>query len=330
MPDPYTFLKSLSQQHKLQDQMHAQSQEAYRWSRQQKGYDPPMSSADSAAYGAADRMHRRVRDQVRNDGTIKGAVRTLANRVVGQGIQTFADPVTQSLRLPERDELLTLLDQGLESDDCFRDWWEDHTQFDVHGRHAGPDMERIGFNEQATVGDTIFIRCKMSGPNRKVPICRQSIEREQLDVTKDRERRGDQNAIRNGIEFDRRDRAVAYHVYDAHPGDAFSPFQAHGKSKPIPADRVIHVSLFQRPSQTIGVSWFDAIGQDCFDEDKLVTAELQSAAKAARMAFYVKTNNPVANGGGLDFGDGVGDGCVDGRELPKFRQYNQSVSSGTE
>lgn len=284
--------------------------QAYRWARVDRRtahYQPQAFSGDAAIYGAADMMNRRTRDQVRNDSVTKGIVRKLTDLVVGSGLRTYADPIELSLDLSDVSTLDDQLEMALEMDSAFERFYLDEKAFDVEGKLSGPDMERGGFREQVTVGDTLILRVRMKRPGVAVPLCYQLIERDQLDAMKDRSASGGQNRIVNGVELDAYNRPVAYHILDAHPGDSFQPFQASMRSTRIPADRVIHAYAFGRPSQSIGATWLDAIGQDNFDEDKLVSAELQTAAKAALMAIYVNRKNPYSGSLGLSDGEDSAD-----------------------
>lgn len=299
------FLRQLQHRDAVPDRLRTaltMAAEEYRWARRRPAdrYDPPLSSADAAIYSSHERMHARIRDQVRNDSSLKGIRNTITDKVVGSGIRTFADPLELLIKLPAQAELIDSLETALEMDHVHREWWES-TQVDIEGRLAGPDLERLGMHEQASVGDTLFLICQDNSPGRVVPFCLQAIERDQLDCSKDRPSDGSNNRIVNGIELDAHNRPVAYHLFDAHPGDSFVSFQAYGTSRPVPANRVIHAFMFSRPSQSVGVSWFDAIGQDCFDGDGLVSTELQSAKKAALLAFYVKRAQAASNNNlGLD------------------------------
>lgn len=278
--------------------------DAFRWARVdgQRDYMPPNFSGDGAIYGAGDMMHRRIRDQVRNDPVAKGITRKFTDLVVGSGLKTYSDPIDMGIMMDDPGQLMEQLDMALEMDSEFQRWYEDEKSFDVEEKLSGPDMERAGFKEQVTVGDTIVLRVFRTRRNRDIPLCYQLIEREQLDRSKDRTASTGQNRIVNGIELDPYNRAVNYWIYDAHPGDSFQAFQSLSSSTQIPADRVMHAYAFNRPSQSIGNTWMDCIGQDTYDEESLVTSELQSAAKGALLSIYVNRDKPYRGNLGLTDG----------------------------
>jgi len=151
------------------------------------------------------------------------------------------------------------------------------------------------------------------------------IEREQLDRTKDRAASSGRTRITNGIELDRFNRPIAYWIYDEHPEDHQMP--GSGTSTRIPADRIIHLYIRFRPSQTSGVPWLHAITQPTRDLDWYLGNELTAAALGSILVFLHKSaagsaplslsdgtepedpygNNPIRLGPGLIFQGGPDD-----------------------
>lgn len=296
------------QERAIRHRLELSTQEAYRWARldrRTQAYQPPARSGDAAIYESHDLMNRRIRDQVRNTAQAKKIVESLTDLVIGTGIQTFSSPFDPwmdltSLNMQELDEGLQF---ALESDDLFEEWFNEPAQFDAAGKLSGPDMQRLAFSECVNVGDAIILRCQRNEPGRITPLCYQIIEREQLDTTQDRPARPGQNKIVNGVELDATGREVAFHIFDAHPDDDFSPFASTTTSTRVLADRVFHIYLFRRPSQSVGASWLDAVGQSSFDRDKFIGAEIATAAKAALLALIVKREHPYQGTLGLETDD---------------------------
>lgn len=282
--------------------------EAYRWARidrRTEHFQPAGRSGDAAIWESHELMNRRVRDQIINNAQAKRIVEALTDLAIGTGIQTFSSPFDPWMDLTNID--LEQFDEGLrfalESDDLFEEWFHEPSQFSACGKLSGPDMQRLAFSECATVGDALLLRCQRNEPGRIVPLCYQILEREQLDTTVDRPASPGYNRIVNGVEVDAAGREVAFHLFDAHPHDDFSPFANLAKSRRIPASRVIHLYLFRRPSQTVGATWLDAIGQASFDRDKFIGSEIQSAAKAALLALVAKREHPHLGTLGLETGE---------------------------
>ena len=311
----------------------AASREAYRWGRidrRTEHFQPPGRSGDAAIYESHELMNRRVRNEIINNAQAKRIIEALTDLAIGTGIQTFASPFDPWMDLTAVD--LTALDEGLrfalEADDLFEEWFNEPAQFDASGKLSGPDMQRLAFSECASVGDALILRCQRSEPGRIVPLCYQILEREQLDASRDRAATDTENKIVNGVEVDRAGREVAFWLFDAHPHDAFAPFSATTTSRRIPASRVIHLYLFRRPSQTVGATWLDAIGQASFDRDKFIHSEIQSAAKAALLALIAKREHPHLGTLGLETDD---DGTDDyGNEEVRLGSSPIAVEIGKE
>lgn len=301
--------KRLDREASTRREIQAGTQEAYRWgriSRRDQHFQPAQRSGDAAIYESQDLMHRRVRSEKLNNAQVKRIIEALVDLTVGCGVQTFADPFDPLLDITalERDNLDDYIRYALESDDRYEEWFQDERRFDASEKMSGPVMHRMALNECIEVGDAIILRCRRPRASNQVGLCWQLLERDQLDNTKDRTAGHGENKIVNGIELDAMGREVAFHIFDAHPYDDFAGGGLSGKSTRILADRVIHLFAFNRPSQNIGVSWLHAIGQNNFDRDKFIGAELQSAAKAALLLLVAKLKHFTGNSASLGLDDG--------------------------
>jgi hypothetical protein len=153
---------------------------------------------------------------------------------------------------------------------CSKNIRATHEQFDVEGRLNWPEMQRMLMGESVTVGNGLLVRSFVKD-YKLVPLAYQLIEREQLDESQDRPATPGQNKIVGGIEFNAANRTVAYHIYLDHPQEMFGIGQSAllgggatlaigSRRQRIPAERVIDLALFHRPSASLGVSWLDAVG----------------------------------------------------------------------
>jgi lambda family phage portal protein len=305
----------------------SQSFEAYRLARRDRPrneYQPFGYSGDSAIIGSHDLMHRRVRDLVRNTALAKNIVGSIVDLVVGPGMQTYSWPFAPAELLKIVTELESLssgalgprLTYALESDDLYEEYCSDPDQFDVEGRMSGPEVQRMLMAESATVGNGLLIRTFVRD-YKLVPLAWQLIEREQLDDSQDRPASPGQNRIVGGVETDAANRTVAYHIYVDHPQEMFGVGQSAllgagatlslgSRRLRIPAERVIDLALFHRPSASLGVSWLDACGQSLWDRDSYMGSEIQAAAVDAVFAFVAKLKD-AEQSGGLGFDDGEDD-----------------------
>lgn len=311
-------------------QLLAQSFEAYKLARRDRPREhnqPYAYSGDSAIRSSHELMNRRVRDLVRNTAQGKRARQAFMDLVVGAGFQTFAWPFAPHELLELSTELETLeggdigprLRFALEADDLFSEWADDPQQFDVEGRLSRMEMERMALGECVTTGNALIIRT-FRKDYEIVPLSYQIVEREQLDESLDRPASEGQNRIVGGIEFDSNNRAVAYNLWTEHPHEFFTTgnqtnFQGLGGVTPqslganrvrIEADRVIDLCLWDRPSSSIGASWYDSTGQTTWDRDSFMDSEIRSAALDASFAFVAKLMD-AEKYGGFGFDDGLDD-----------------------
>jgi len=330
----------------------AESFEAYRLARRDRPREhnqPHAYSGDAAIMSSHGLMNRRVRDLVRNTAQGKRVRLAFQDLIVGTGFQTFAWPfapaemfnLATELQRLEDGEIGPRLQYALEADDLYEEWSSDPKQFDFEGRLSRMEMERMAVGETVTTGNAIIVRCFK--PNYKiVPLCYQILEREQLDESMDRDGNERQNKILNGIEFDKNNVAVAYHVCLDHPHEFFgmsgSSFLGNNgitatgvgvRRLRIPAERVIDLAAWDRPSSSVGASWYDSTGQTTWDRDNYMGSEIRSAAVDAAFAFVAKLKNGEKYGA-WGFGDGESDDDEDGNRSFKVGQSPVSATIGTD
>jgi len=95
------------------------------------------------------------------------------------------------------------------------------------------------------------------------------------------------NTIRMGVEIDRWEKPIAYHLLDSHDGDEFN---RPTKTTRIPADQIIHAYMPERAHQSVGAPWLcSAMGRlnmlAGYEEAELVAARVASC----KMGFYIKS-----------------------------------------
>lgn len=262
-----------------------------------KTWQPTHRSGDAAIYEDQSLLSARMRDLFRNDPLMKKLKRELCKHVIGaHGVQTFADVLMPDGPPGERDTDDAF---NFESDDLFTRWSEDEA--DAEGKFSWPQLQWQHFSEALARGGSLLLEVADDDPKRSVPLAYQLLEYEQLDVSLDRPATDRTNRIVNGIEFDRRNRPVAYYIYDVHPYDNF---QGSGfDSTRVPAKRVIHTYFPDRPSENIGVTLFTANVQSARDLDWYLGNELTAAALGALLTLIVKREYGVGSGLGFSGAD---------------------------
>lgn len=328
----------------------AESFEAYKLARRDRPREhnqPHAYSGDAAIMSSHFMMNRRVRDLVRNTAQGKRVRQAFQDLIVGTGFQTFAWPFAPSemfmlateLQKVNDGEIGPRLQYALEADDLYEEWSSDPAQFDMEGRLSRMEMERMAVGETVTTGNALIIRCFR--PKYKiVPLCYQILEREQLDESMDRDASETNNKILNGIEFDKDNRAVAYYVCLDHPHEFFgmsgSSFLGNNgitatgvgvRRLRIPAERVIDLAAWDRPSSSVGASWYDSTGQTTWDRDNYMGSEIRSAAVDAAFALVAKLTNGEKYGA-WGFGDGDSDEDEDGNRIFKLGQSPVAATIG--
>lgn len=313
--------------HYAQERLLQATFEAFKLARRDRPrehYQPHGYSGDSAVIGSHDLMNRRTRDLARNTAQAKRIVSSLVDLIVGTGMQTYSWPFAPNELFEIVTELESLQDGqlgprltfALESDDLFDEWSNDPRQFDVEGRLSWPEVQRMLLSESALVGTGLLVGSFVKD-YELVPLAYQLLEREQLDESQDRPASEGQNKIIGGLEMDASNRVVAYHVYLDHPHEFFGSGQSAllgagavlsggTRRQRIPAERVIDLSLFHRPSASLGASWLDACGQTIWDRDSYMDSEIRSAAIDAVFSFVAKLND-AEQYGALGFDDDTDD-----------------------
>jgi lambda family phage portal protein len=254
-------------------------------------WQPGNISGDAALYDSWPLLNARIRDLIRNEPTLLNAKRTMVSLLVGCGIQTFA--------AAHFDDGEPVDDYNAESDE-WHERWACSTECDAEAKRCLAEIIAEGQGEEIETGDLLLLEVLDTSPGRTSPLCYQLLEAEQLDCSLDRPAAPGVNKIVRGIEFDGRNRAVAYHIFDAHPYDPYSGWTT--KSSRVPASRVIHAFIPPRPSASRGMCWFAVCVQPTRDMDMLIGSELTAANIAALFTLMIKRKNFA--GGGLGFSDG--------------------------
>jgi len=151
------------------------------------------------------------------------------------------------------------------------------------------------------------------------------------------------NKIRMGIEFDKWDRPVAYHLLQNHPGDVggFGSSATFGnRYRRVPADQMIHAFLTERVRQSRGVPWSHTTIRRLSQLDGFEEAALTAArAGASKMGFFTQASPDIGDDDHEYSGDeidGNGDVITDIEpgvleKLPvgwDFKEFNPGYPNG--
>lgn len=202
----------------------------------------------------------RARDLARNNPHVAGAVQTIVDQVISNGIRP-------QLTFKKRSgEAYSTRNQKIE--DVWKTWSADNNFVQV---------QQLILRHWIIDGECLVLTWidPQRARNGQHPMRLRVIEPEQLDTSLDDP----------GIEFDKNGDPVAYHIFDKHPDDTWE----QSKSQRIPADRIIHIFRKERASQIRGVSLLASIIESAHDLDEYQFNERVAARLASAFGIFVKS-----------------------------------------
>lgn len=213
---------------------------AYEGASKKDGWKPRRAGASANADHQADAEPLRIRSRSlqQNVPYIAQGMRALVAQTVGTGI-------TPLFSGPHADTLNAL--------------WSKWVPFaDADGRTNVYGQQALGYRTMEGDGEVLLrVRTRRTSDGLPVPLQFQLLEIDWLD-SKRNEKRG-ANTIINGIEYDPLGRKVNYWLYPSHPGDTLlarvlGRAGLRPESRPVPADKIIHLFNPERPGQGRGIT----------------------------------------------------------------------------
>ena len=252
------------------------------------------TSADSELYRDLKTLRGRSRDLCINNDYAKRFLKRTSTNVIGSngiGLQIRATDGSGNLLSNINNEILQQFNAWSKLGTC-----------SVDGKLSWIDCQRLFLESVARDGE-IIVRL-VAGFNNQFGFALQFIEADHLDEDFN-EQLADGNYIRMGIEFNKWNRPVAYHLHQSHPGEVFKQSRDK-KYQRIPADQIIHAFLVERPSQSRGVPWMHTAMPrlrmlGAYEEAELVAARVG----ASKMGFFVSPDGSGYVGADDGFGNKV-------------------------
>ena len=247
--------------------------------RRLKGFVTSRAHVNALIAASGPEMNARARWLVRNNGYAANAIESWAANTVGDGISPNSS-----------------IAQASRKDAVQRLWlaWTDDA--DAEGLTDFYGLQRRAAREVFMTGE-VFLRFR---PRRVedglvVPLQVQMLPSEMLPLAHNAvDVNG--NVIRQGIEFDRVGRRMAFHFLRRHPGDSTDPGLS-GETVRVPASEVLHIIDPVEAGQLRGVSRFAPAIVKLFLLDQYDDAELDRKKVAAMYAMFVTSpapDNPLA------------------------------------
>lgn len=242
--------------------------EAASGSRRTAGWTRNRGDANSVIARAGAELRVLARDLMRNNAWARRARNVVVHNIVGWG--AMPTPSVEDRALADRLETL---------------WksWSSTTDCDADGLRNFAGLQELVASTVVTDGEVI-IRRRWRRPTDgfALPFQLQVLEADYLDETKNGQ--GASGPIIQGVEFNSRGVAIAYWLFDQHPGAL--RVRSLTSSRVLARD-VTHVFRAERPGQARGASWFASIITTLKDLDTFEDGELVRQGVAASFAAFV-------------------------------------------
>ena len=246
------------------------------------------TSADAEVKDNLRILRDRGRELARNDAYISRYLNLMVSNVIGkQGVRVSSKSYNDDRSLDLGANLL-----------IERSWkeWTQLGNCTANGRLSFLDCQKIFIETLLRDGEVLVRKIKTTDSDFGFQI--QFLEADHLDEQKNDNTLPNGRSIKMGVEVDRNDRPIAYHLFKKHPyGNTYpKPAQEHIR---VPAEEIIHAYLPNRAEQTRGVSFIAPVMANVKQLNAYLEAEIVAArVGASKQGFFISPD-----------GDGyVGDG----------------------
>ena len=278
---------------KQSKELHKRKYSAASINRLSSDWATSILSADSELYNDLRVLRARSRELCMNNDYARRFLKRTSTNVIGaNGIK---------LQVRARDNAGNFLrDINTHIEEQFH-LWTKVGNCTVDGRLSWIDAQKLFLESVARDGEVIVRMVRKFDNQHSFAL--QFLEADHLDEQLN-EVLTDGRYIRMGIEFDKWNRPIAYHLLEKHPGEVQQSFKLEKKYQRIPAKDIIHGFLLERPSQSRGVPWMHSAMSrlrmlGAYEEAELVAARVS----AAKMGFFVSPDG--AGYSGIDGDNGA-------------------------
>lgn len=174
------------------------------------------------------------------------------------------------------------------NDNIEKEWalWGKKGNCTVDGRLSWLGVQKLFIRSVARDGE--FLARKIRGFSNPWRFALQILEPDLLNEYYNVSDGEGQNQIKMGIEYDKWDRPVAYHLLRKHPGDYFRS-QPGLMYERVPASEIIHCYIVERSTQGRGFPWMCTSARRLNQVGEYEFAEVVAARiGASKMGFYQK------------------------------------------
>jgi lambda family phage portal protein len=286
-----------------QSKANADGLEAGRFARRMAGWVPSRVHVNTLISSSGNTALSRARYLVRNNGYAANAVECFSSNLVGAGIvpSWMPDPPANAKPPgaghnggpPLDDEAPSAVDEEQSAlkaaiQQLWTDWTDDA---DADGLTDFYGLQRRIGRELFIAGEVfIRLRPRFLSDGLAVPLQLQVLPSEMLPIWKT-ESAANGNQIRQGIEFDKIGKRVAYHFYKDHPGDS-TIADATGETVRVPAESILHVFDPVEAGQIRGLSRLTPAIVPLWMLDTYDDAEMERKKTAALFAGFIHRPDP--------------------------------------
>lgn len=260
------------------------------------GWKASGTDADAAAYGSRARLRNLSRDMLRNRALAVRGQSVVTGNVVGTGIM----PSVRMESVEDSEKAMDVIRAHLLT-----------PNIDAYGVHSLPGLQTQVMNAVFSDGEVLVRRRSRDmrlEPELGLPFQVQILEADYLDETKTSHGK---NEVIEGIEYGPTGKAVAYHLYDRHPGDVSRSTKGRFDSTRVPASQILHVRRTERPGQMRGVPWLAPVMMTVGELSDYQEAQILKQRISALLAFFVEATDDGEVYGGSELQE-VSPGAVVG------------------
>lgn len=240
------------------------------------GWKTKPSDATAAMALSLPLMRDRSRDLVRNNPHAARIVQAITAHTIGTGIIG---------EIQDNEKLEQLWQAWAESTDC-----------DADGRHDFYGLQRLVMRCVVESGECLIrkVPAKIIRTDKgvSIPLKLKVLEPDYLDDGKHGVLKTGGLIVR-GIEFDANGVLVAYHLFNAHSGNAFG---LKLKSTRVPAIDIIHVFRVDRTGQARGTPWLSTVMVKLRELDIFQDAQLKRQQLSNLFAGFLYDEHPQEAG----------------------------------
>jgi lambda family phage portal protein len=245
--------------------------------RRLKSWKSPGTDADAASAPGRARMRNRSRDMVRNAPFATRAQSVITNNVVGIGIVPSLSGGAKAAQKKAAEVVLPYLASA---------------DLDKHRVLNFSGMQTVVCNSVFEAGEVLAVRRTSSAAQgRALPFTVEILEIDHLNTALSSV---GGNEVIEGIEYDAEGVAVAYHLYEKHPGGMTRLRDL--KSNRVPAAEVLHIRRIDRPGQMRGVPWLAPVMLTLGELRDYQEAQILKQKIAALLVGIIETDDPIPEG----------------------------------